>query len=155
MLTNIKKWVRNNKEKVRNILIVTVIVVIMLVLYKLLFYSTAESSVYGMRLRDINKHEISNKELKEYEEKSKLEGINKIDIKIKGKLIKYFIEVPNEVSNDDVKNKINEMLGFLTEDIKGFYDITFYVNKEQEEEIKCIMIGYKHKSKESVIYDEV
>ena len=54
MLPKIKRFVRNNKKQVKTGLLVLLVIIILLVLYKSLFYSSSEKSVYGVRIRDIN-----------------------------------------------------------------------------------------------------
>ena len=53
MVPKIKTFIRNNKKQVKIGLIVLLAIIVLLVLYKSLFYSTAEKAVYGVRLRDI------------------------------------------------------------------------------------------------------
>lgn len=161
MLSKIKRIFRKNKTLIKIILLLIVILIISIVAYKLLFYSSDEKSIYGVRLSDINQNKINDKELKELEEKTiQITGINKVDINIQGRLIKYFINVDSGISKDDIKNKMNEMVSCLSENTKGYYDITLYakqvvVIENDKEEEKNVVIGYKHKNKTTITFTEL
>ncbi len=154
MLPKIKKFIKNNKKEVKIGIIILVIIIVMLVLYKSLFYSDSEKAVYGVRLRDIKEHEFTNKEKKDVISKSSdIEGIKNVKVEVKGRLIKLFITFDEGVSQDDIKNKFNEMLAFVSDDVKGYYDVTFYAIQTINGKTKYPVIGYKQKGKDAVSFD--
>lgn len=156
MLPKIKKFIKKYNKQVKIGLIVLVVLILFLVLYKSLFYSSSEKAVYGVRLRDIKENEFTSEEKKDVEKKSAdVEGVSSLKITIKGRLIKFFVNFDDGVSNEDIKGKFNEMLGFISDDVKGYYDITFYAVQEKDDKEIYPVIGYKHKSKDQITFDEL
>lgn len=155
MLPKIKKFLKKYNKQVKIGLIVLVVLILFLVLYKSLFYSSSEKAVYGVRLRDIKENEFTSEEKKDVEKKSSdVEGVSSLKITVKGRLIKFFVTFDDGVSNEDIKGKFNEMLGFISDDVKGYYDITFYAVQEKEDKETYPIIGYKHKNKDQITFDE-
>ena len=156
MLPKIKRFIKNNKKIIKIGLIVLLIIIILLVLYKSLFYSSSEKATYGVRLRDIDKNKIQEKEISNLKEKSSIvEGVTSVKITIKGRLIKYFVTFDTSIDNEGIKSKFNEMLSFVSEKITGYYDITFYAIKSSGETQSYPIIGYKHKNKQVITFDEL
>lgn len=154
MLTKIKKFVIKNKKQVKLGIIIILAILLMIILYKTFFYSSAEKSIYGVRLRDIKEHEITSKDIKELDKKSSsIEGISNVDIVIKGRLIKFFVTFDDDISTDDMKTKFTSMLDYLSEDIKSYYDVTFYAEQIKDKETKYPVIGYKHKTATEITWD--
>ncbi len=154
MLPKIKRFIKDNKKEVKIGIIIFIVIIVMLVLYKSLFYSDSEKAVYGVRLRDIEEHEFTNKEKKDVISKSSdIEGVSNAKIEVKGRLIKLFITFNEEISQDDIKNKFNEMLAFVSDDVKGYYDVTFYAIQTVDGKTKYPVIGYKQKGKDVVSFD--
>lgn len=154
MLPKIKRFVKTHKKQVKIGIIVILALIILLVLYKSLFYSNSEKATYGVRLRDIEQNEISDDEKSEIKTKSsEIEGVKEVKLEIKGRLIKFFVTFDEGVSTDDMKNKFNEMLSFLSEKIQGYYDVTFYSEQEQDGATKYPVTGYKHKNKTEISFD--
>lgn len=155
MLPKIKKFLKTHKKQVKIGLIILAILIVLLVLYKSLFYSNSEKATYGVRLRDIEENKFTSEEKKSVQEQSsKIEGVDSVDITVKGRLIKFFVNFNEEITNEDIKNKFNEMLGFISDKVKGYYDVTFYAIQIKDKKEKYPVIGYKHKSKEEITFDE-
>ena len=156
MLSKIRKFLRKNKKLVKVGIILILLLALLIVLYKVLFYSSAESSVYGERLRDIKENEFKKEEKEEVIEKSsEINGISTVKISVKGRLIKLVINYEENVSVDDIKNSMNTMLGYFSKKVKGYYDITFYAKQNKEDKENYPIIGYKHKNKENISFDEL
>ena len=154
MLPKLKKLIKKNKKIVIICVLALLALVLLVLLYKSLFYSSSERSVYGVRLRDIRENEITKDEKEDYIDKtSNIDGVKDISVNIKGKLIKVFIEFNDSVSGDDMKAKLNESLENLNEKIKGYYDIEFYVKQFKDGKTTYPIIGYKHKNKEQITFD--
>lgn len=154
MLPKIKRFIKNNKKLVKLCVILLIILVILLILFKMLFYSSSEKSVYGVRLRDIKQNEFTKEENNKFKENaSNIAGVEKVSVSVKGRLIKVFATFEGSVSTDDIKAKFNEMLGSISEKVKGYYDITFYAVQVKDEKEIYPVIGYKHKSKSDISFD--
>lgn len=154
MLPKIKRFVRNNKKQVKIGLLVLLVIIILLVLYKSLFYSSSEKSVYGVRIRDIKDHEFTVSEKKDVQDKvSSIDGVEESEVVIKGRLIKFFVTFKEGVSTDDMKAKFSEILNYLSDDTKTYYDLEFYSKQMQGDTMKYPVAGYKHKSKTEITFD--
>lgn len=155
MKDNLKRFLKKYKKAIKFGLFVIFILILFLFTYKLFFYSDKEKDLYGVRLRDIEKNKFTNKEINEVKEKtSTISGVKNIKINVKGRLIKIFVTFNNEVSNNDIKLKFNESLGFISDKVRSYYDITMYAIKEEDEKLNYPVIGYKHKDKVEVNYKE-
>lgn len=156
MLPKIKRFVRNNKKQVKIGLLVLLIMIILLVLYKSLFYSSSEKSVYGVRIRDIKEHEFTKEMIKEVESKSsKLEKTSKTEIKIKGRLIKIFVTFTDDATTDDIKARLNDIVSYIEDDVKSYYDIELYSIQTKDNKTSYPVIGYKHKNKTDITFDVI
>lgn len=156
MLPKIKRFVRNNKKQVKIGLLVLLVMIILLVLYKSLFYSSSEKSVYGVRIRDIKEHEFTKEMLKEVESKSsKLEKTSKTEIKIKGRLIKIFVTFTDDATTDDIKARLNDIVSYIEDDVKSYYDIELYSIQTKDNKTSYPVIGYKHKNKTDITFDVI
>lgn len=154
MLAKLKKFLKKNGKLVKIILLILILFIIFLVLYKSLFYSSSEKSIYGVRLRDLKENEFTSAEKVDFKAKSEqIEGISNVKIEVKGRLVKAFVTFNEGISSEDIKNKFNEMLGFISDKVKGYYDITFYAEQLESEEEKYPVIGYKHKSKTEMSFE--
>ncbi len=156
MLPKIKKFMKKYKKQIIIGVVILVILIVFLILFKSLFYSDSEKATYGVRLMDIEQNELTDDDKKEFQSKiSSLAGISKAEVNVKGRLIKVFATFEEGVSTDDIKARFNEMTGFLSEKVKGYYDVTFYAIQSQNGETKYPVIGYKHKSKTDISFDVV
>ena len=156
MLPKIKRFVKNNKKQVKIGLLVLLVMIILLVLYKSLFYSSSEKSVYGVRIRDIKEHEFTKEMIKEVESKSsKLEKTSKTEIKIKGRLIKIFVTFTDDATTDDIKARLNDIVSYIEDDVKSYYDIELYSIQTKDNKTSYPVIGYKHKNKTDITFDVI
>lgn len=154
MLPKIKKFIKSNKKQVKIGVLVLIALIVLLVLYKALFYSSSESAVYGVRLRDIKDNEFTKEEKSDVQSKaSNIDGVKDVKVSIKGRLIKFFVTFNEGVSTDDIKAKFNEMLSYMNEKVTGYYDIEFYSTQVQEGKTKYPVTGYKHKNKAEITFD--
>ncbi len=153
-MPKIKRFLRENKKIVRIVVIVLIILLFGIILYKSLFYSNSESAVYGIRTRDIKDHKIKGKDKESWKSKAlEIDKITECKIVVKGRLIKFFITFEDGVSTDDIKTKISDVSKNLSKDVTSYYDVTFYAKEVKSGEPKYPVIGYKHKSKDSISFD--
>ncbi len=152
MLPKLKKYIKNNKKMVIIVIAIIIILIISLILYKALFYSSSEKAVYGVRLVDIKENEFTNDEKNEVINKAKeLDGVEKVEINVKGRLIKLFVTFSDSVTNENIKTSFNTMLSYFSDRVKNYYDISFYAIKGDNYPV----IGYKHKTKTEITYEEL
>ncbi len=101
-------------------------------------------ATYGERLKDISNHpindEVYEKILKEFEENDK---VVKIDHRLQGKILNYYITVGDKVSVKDAKSFGDKVISLLDEDILEYYSIQIYLIKEDEKLNNFPMIGLK------------
>lgn len=125
---------------------------------------------YGERLKGIDKISFTKKDKNKYVESIKSnERVNSVSLDIQGKLIYVIVDVKEDVSVEDAQNILNESLGNLSDEVKGFYDINALVTKKDEvptEEIKTDsegketkienknfpISGYKNNSSENLVW---
>ena len=156
MLPKIKDFVLNNKKLVVIGVAIILAFILFIVLYKSLFYSSSEKANYGVRLRDIKENEFTDSERKEVLDKSsKVDKVEKVEILIKGRLIKFFVTFKDGTTNDEIKESFNTMVGYVSDTVKGYYDITFYSTVTREDKKLNPVTGYKHKLKDQIAFDEI
>ena len=150
MIPKLKK----HKKIIKIAIIILGLLIVAVIAYKLLFYSNTQNDLYGVRLRDIEENRFSNKEIKEVKQKvSDFEIVNGVKIEVKGRLIKFFVTFNEGVTSDDMKNKFNETLSFISDKVKGYYDITLYAIQSKEGKEYYPVIGYKHKNNTEISFE--
>lgn len=156
MLPKIKRFMKRYKKQLVIGAIILFVFIGMLILFKSMFYSTSEKSIYGVRLRDIKENEFTSEQKIDFNAKSEqIAGVKEVNVSVKGRLIKAIVTFDEGVSTDDIKGKFNEMLGYISEKVKGYYDITFYAKQEASDTLKYPVIGYKHKGKTEMSFDNL
>lgn len=154
-MSNVLKILRKYKKLIKILIILLVLIIVGLIVFKSLFYSNSQKSIYGVRLRDYEKNKITADAKKDLQKKcTSFEEISSCKIDIKGRLVKYYITFNDDTSNDVIKNKINEILPSLNDLIKEYYDVEFYAIEKKEGKEVYPVIGYKHKFRDSISYDE-
>ena len=153
-MEDIRRLIRHHSKEIKIGLFILLAVILLIVLYKSLFYSSSESAVYGVRIRDIKDNKITTKTINGWKESVlDIDKITECKIVIKGRLIKFFVSFDEDVSTDDIKNKFNETIKLLPEKVIGYYDITFYAKQNKDSNTKYPVIGYKHKNSDSISFD--
>ena len=82
-----------------------------------------------------------------------MDGISAVKIIVKGRLIKFFITFNEGISTDDMKTKCNDTLALFSDDVKNYYDITYYVIQKSEDKTNYPVIGYKKKGVKDISFD--
>ena len=154
MIPKLKKFIKKHKKVVIICLIALVVLIMLLMLYKSLFYSSKESDVYGVRLRDIKDNKITSEDISSMEKKlSETDGVESATINVKGRLIKFFVTFNDSATTDAMKIVFNDSLGYISDKVKNYYDITFYAEQKRDVKMTYPVIGYKHKNKTEISFD--
>lgn len=152
---NIKKIFKKYKKLIIGIFLLIILLILLIGLYKVFFYSSNEKDIYGVRLRDKEDYKITNKELdKMHTDILKMQTVKNVEIKIKGRLIKFFIEYEANVSNDKIKKVFNDSYNLIKEDVRSYYDVTFYSILEKDNKKTYPLVGYKHKNEKAITWQE-
>lgn len=155
-MPKLNKILKNNRKLIKFGILALILLAALILFYKTFFYSSSEKSAYGVRLRDIKENEFTSKKQDEVVDKSSnISGISTVKINIKGRLIKVFINYDENVDQNQMKNTMNEILGYISDKVKGYYDITFYAKQNKDEKETYPLIGYKHKNKTVISFDEL
>ena len=158
------KVIKNNKGIFITLFIIIIFAVAGFFVLKAFFPSGNE---YGNRLKGIEKVSFSDKEITKLEKEIKdRDKIKKVSMNIKGRLINIMITVEEDADIDDMKDHCKEKLELFDEEELSYYDIQFYLVKEEskkeeskdkedskdkeeskdKEDEDYPSIGYKHKT---------
>ena len=142
-------------KKVRNVLIlgITFLVLLLVLIVFLIFFSMffgGSSSKYGHRLDGIKEVTLDDKKLKDVssalEEK---ESIKEASVRVQGKIVYSNIKFNEGTSIDDAKAIAKEELETFSEKELEFYDFSFFLVEDKEEE-GFVITGNKHPKKEDI-----
>lgn len=125
-------WGNNKVLIVLGIILIICLIAIIIVTFS--FFLGGNKGVYGDRLKDIDKHPVTETLKSEY--KANLESeksVTKVSMDTKGKIIYIIIDFASDTSIEDAKNLAASSLEKLNEDILSFYDIDFTLKCEKSE----------------------
>ena len=100
---------------------------------------------YGDRLKNINKHTISNElydKIKTALEKNS--NVKEVRHRLQGKTINFFITFVDTISVKDAKGIGDGLLEYFDEDTLSYYSIQVYLIKEDATKNNFPIIGMKH-----------
>ena len=116
---------------------------------KKLVFPDDSKSKYGDRLDGIKEVPIKDETINDMKESFlKNENVISFDYILTGKIVKVTIKVKEETKQEDSKLLGDIILKNLSDDQKKFYDISYYVVCEKENDLYPI-IGYKHRTNET------
>lgn len=148
-----KKFYKENKKLVKIITLCFLVLIFIIVLYKSLFYSSQEKSIYGERLSNIKEYKLSKNDLVNYSSKiKKIDNVDDSKVLLKGRLLKYFVYVKKDITEEQMKEIANKSIELTLEKVKSYYDIEIFFGISQEDEVKYPLIGYKHKTKNDIVF---
>lgn len=146
-----KEFLKNHKLLIVVLVIIIIFLVALISLYNF-FAPDYKKSLYGNRLEDIQKHEISKKTIEKIEKNVKeLEYIKSFDYNLKGRIMNFIIEVKDETSLKDSKKVWNLIIDELEEKQTKYYDIQVFLIEKEESEVYPV-IGYKHKTSDGIVW---
>ena len=143
MFGKIKKWVKNNKGFVI-IIVLALVLIIVLALILVSLLKSNSSNKYGNRLDGIDKVEIK-KEVYEgvKEEVMATESVEEITTRLQGKIVYTTITLKPETDVSKAKEIAAATLDNYTEEQLKYYDFSYFLKWNKEEEI-VVITGNKH-----------
>ena len=106
---------------------------------------------YGDRLKNLDKYPISDEVYQKIEEAlTKGGNVTKVDHRIQGKTLNYYITFADKVTVKDAKSLGESIIKYFDEDTLGYYSIQIYLLKENEKLNNFPIIGMKHPESKSV-----
>ena len=139
-----KKFIKIHKYTIILVLIFILIVILGFKVKELLVPDEGKAT-YGERLKDINKHlindDVYDKISSEFE---KDESVVKIDHRLQGKILNYYITVGDKVSVKDAKAKADKIISLFDDELLNYYTIQVYLIKEDKSLNNFPMIGLKN-----------
>ncbi len=144
------KWIKKNK--------LTVCVMILFLLVAILGYKVVEmffpderTAIYGDRLE--GKVAIEKETYETMKQKiSENQQVQGVTVEESGRRIDITITVIAEVSQEDAKKLVDNILEPFTESQIGYYDFQVFVKKEETELNDFPIIGYKHHNSSSFLW---
>ena len=141
-MKNIMKKLKKYYKLIILCLVVLVVVVLSLFIYKNLFQQNKSN-----RLEGIENHQLTKKEVSKIKDTfNELEDVKSIDVYTNYKIIKIYLELKEDISLDDVKEKSNEVIEKISEKNLSFYDVEIFVECLDKESDQYPKIGYKYKT---------
>ena len=139
------------KNKIFVVLLAIIIVGIIIIFYGLIkyFYLGSGQSNYGDRLQDIDKYELTDKQIKKVKELYKdTSSVGEITFDVHGRIIYIKMDFVENIKLDDAKSLAVKSLEALTEKIKSYYDIQYMLTAKTLEEEGSLFptMGYKNSS---------
>lgn len=115
----------------------TIILVLIFILIAILGFKVKEilvpdegKATYGERLKNIEKHPISDEVYNKIDEAFK-DNKNVLEVKhrLQGKILNYYFTLDDKVSIKDAKTVGDKLIENLDEDVLGYYSIQIYLMK--------------------------
>ncbi len=147
------KFIKNNKILIALILIA----VIMFSTILIIIFSNLSSGndEYGNRLDEIEKYPITDEVINNIKnEISSLEKVKSINYNLEGRLINFVIKVEDDLIVSEAKNYSEKILENFSDDIKSYYDIQILIDSNIDESENYPIIGYKHKTSDSLVWKQ-
>ena len=139
-----KKFIKRHRYTCVLVLIFILLVILGLKAKELLVPDEGKAT-YGERLKDINKHPISDEVYNKIDEEyAKDSNVKKITHHLQGKTLNFYITVDDKVSVKDAKTIGEKLLEYFDDDAKGYYSIQVYLIKEDSKLNNFPIIGMKH-----------
>lgn len=123
-------------------------VVILFIVLLILIYKNLFSSSNSNRYKGIENYKLTSAEKDFVKEKlNELGKVKSVEIYVKSKIIRIFVNLNEDVDFDMVKNVSNDLLEGFSEENLSYYDVEIFYESDNEESNVYPQIGYKHKSK--------
>jgi len=144
------KFVKRHRYTIILLLIFILIVILGFKVKEILIPDEGKAT-YGERLKDINKHPITDEVYKKIEEEyQKNSNVVKTAHRLQGKILNYYITVAEKVSPKDAKAIGENLLKLLDEDLLAYYSLQVYLVKEDAKLNNFPIIGMKDPQSTSI-----
>lgn len=112
-------------------------------------------AVYGDRLNEIEKHELTDTLFSDIKTKL-LEDTRVLDLKeeIHGKIINLLITVNDDININDAKSIASSMISYFQNDELNYYSLQVYVLKNNKELNNFPIVGYKGPHNDSLVFSK-
>lgn len=151
-MKKIKRFWKNN--------IIVCLFILVLLTFCIVFLSmilpmyTKSGNKYGKRLVGIENVKLDDKISSNIKSKLKEnENIDKVTIKLKGKIYNIIINLKDNVDVNSVVDMAEESINELDEDELNYYDIQIFITSklenEEGEQIGKTVVGYKNSNREN------
>lgn len=154
-MEKIKNFIKNNKG-LSILLGLTLILVIIILIILLEFIREKNTNKYGDRLEGIEEVKITEKKVKKIEKTiSENEEVEKVDIRIQGRIIYLNITYSNSVEVSKAKEIADYSLDNFSEKELKFYDVSCFlieIDDNNEETEEFVITGNKHRNFDSFTY---
>lgn len=131
---------------------VGVILLLLLILIKVLVFPSIGGDVYGDRLKDISKYEVSKETVEKIKDEMKDQtSVDKVDYVNQGRILSFVVILDTEIKTEDAQKYANIITDGLKDDQKEYYDIQVIFNTDKESKSYPIA-GYKSKSGKGFVW---
>lgn len=149
------RTIKNNKLIFILGFICLAIVIAILVFAISLIPTNSEEGKYGNRLDGIENYKINDTKVDEMENTIKdQEGVTSINYNLNGRLINVTINVDDSLDPNKAKEYAGSVIPYFEGELLTYYDLQVLVNSEVEESVNYPMIGYKHKTNDSLVWKQ-
>lgn len=142
------------KHKIEFIALFTIIIICILGYFAVKPLLGNDSNKYGNRLDGIENVKITEEQVKKLtSEMEENKDVKSIKYDLQGRLIYIILEVSNETAVDVSKGYANKILNYFDDEQKTYYDMQVIIKSDSEESEVYPIIGAKHKTSTSFIWD--
>ena len=145
-----KKFIKRHRYTCILVFIFILLVILGLKVKQILVPDDGKAA-YGERLKDIEKHKISDSVFKDIDEKVKKDSnVKNITHRIQGKTINFTITFDDKVEVKDAKACGDSILEFFDKDTLDYYSIQVFLVKDNEQLNNFPIIGMKHPESKTI-----
>lgn len=143
-----KKLWKNNRV-VFVLIIILIVCFISIVSVALTFFYAKDTSEYGNRLVDIEKHPVSNDFKASYKDNLlNNESVKEVSFNLKGRVIYINVSFDENIKLEDAQKLIDNSLELFEEDIISYYDINFVLKSDN-----FTIMGAKNTKNENISWN--
>lgn len=136
------------------LIVIAMLILALLIFIYMFFYSSSETSKYGIRIIDSKDYKMSKKEIEKLEKIAKQHNeVNDVEILCEGKIIRIIISYNKDVSITDMQKIFSIITENISKNILSYYDISYLSTKKGEKEDTYPLIGYKNSYEETIIWE--